>query len=119
MSASAFFTCFSLSGHMGLPMTQGSTITVAPSLVSMRKVAWPSHVMRLPCRFMVPPIPLWPGRILVAAAQGCNLRSIRQDDLRKQLQCYHAALFDWLHSAYFLSAVSPAQNAASQCKSLL
>src|SRR6516164_3766590 len=56
MSASTLFTCFSGSGHMGLPMTQGSTITVAPSLVSMRNVAWPSHVMRLPCRFMVPSI---------------------------------------------------------------
>src|SRR5208337_4312765 len=53
MSASTFFTCLSASGHMGLPMTQGSTITVVPSLVSMRKVACPSHVIRLPFRSIV------------------------------------------------------------------
>src|SRR5271165_1484241 len=54
MSTSAFFTCFSPSGHIGLPMTHGSTYTVTPSLVSMRKVEWPSHVIRFPCRFIVP-----------------------------------------------------------------
>src|SRR5208337_1869177 len=53
MSTSAFFTCFSPSGHIGLPMTQGSRYKVAPSLVSMRKVEWPSHVIRFPCRFIV------------------------------------------------------------------
>src|ERR1700685_2423140 len=52
ISASAFFTSFSLSGHMGLFITQGSTYTVAPSAVSMRKLAWPSQVSLLPARFM-------------------------------------------------------------------
>src|SRR5579862_2988921 len=50
---STFFTCFSDSGHMGLPMTQGSIMIVLPPGVSMRNVAWPNQVSLTPCRFMI------------------------------------------------------------------
>src|SRR5579863_7762221 len=49
---SAFFTFLSASGHMGLPMIQGSMKIVFPPGVSMRKVEWPNHVSFTPFRFM-------------------------------------------------------------------